>query len=154
MKLTTITFLMAACIYSGTTTAQTYCGLVYHYDAGGNRIKREVIPPADCGLPPWGGGTHGKHDVNETPATLTEPEAESLTVTFSPNPTTTVLNVTFSSLVTEVEITIYDNSGRKLYFTKAGGANTPLDVSGYASGVYFVSVKAGKRLFRSKFIKD
>lgn len=141
--------IVAGVIFSFNSHAQTYCGLLYSYDSGGNRIKREVIPASNCGDPGGGGGGNSaKRGEEETTNTQ-----EALTATFFPNPTTGQVTVQLSSSVTEVQVSISDNSGRVLHTTQSSGSSLPVDLSRYADGLYMITAKTQGRVFRSTVIK-
>ena len=66
-----------------------------------------------------------------------------------PNPTTDRINVQFASnneQMNNVEIQLYDMYGKWLNTWKITGENTEIDLSSYASSVYFIKVVEGQRL--------
>ena len=66
-----------------------------------------------------------------------------------PNPTTDRINVQFASnneQMNNVEIQLYDMYGKWLNTWKITGENTEIDLSSYASSVYFIKVVEGQRM--------
>ena len=75
------------------------------------------------------------------------------TVNIYPNPAKGILNYTISDTIVLTAITINDISGKQVY--KSGNTvNNSIDVSGFSSGVYFVTFKSDKNSVTKKFIKE
>ena len=70
-----------------------------------------------------------------------------------PNPANNVLNFSIKNNVEIDEISINDISGKQIYKSD-NTPNNAIDVSGFASGVYFVTFKSEDSLVTKKFIKE
>ncbi len=66
-----------------------------------------------------------------------------------PNPVTSLLNI--SSDVTQYEIKVYDVFGKQLF---EGNNVKTIDVSGFASGVYYINMKAEETTSNLRFVKS
>jgi hypothetical protein len=84
-------------------------------------------------------------------ASLSE-ESISIPVVY-PNPAVDQLSI--KSKVPMESVTVYDNMGRKIYEEKTDSKVVyVLDVSGFASGNYFVRVRDSKKVVDVKWVKD
>ncbi|UPT71513.1 MAG: S8 family serine peptidase [Flavobacterium sp. JAD_PAG50586_2] len=70
-----------------------------------------------------------------------------------PNPANNVLNFSVKNNIEINEIAINDISGKQIYQSN-NTTNNAIDVSGFASGVYFVTFKSDDSLVTKKFIKE
>jgi hypothetical protein len=90
-------------------------------------------------------GGNGQQDIPEV-------ETSDFSVNVYPNPTTGLVNVEAEGM-THVEV--YDNEGRRLQNYNAYGANkVTVDMTRYATGVYFVRVHSPKAIVIQKVIKE
>ena len=74
-----------------------------------------------------------------------------------PNPVTDKLYINInSSTIENLTITLVDVLGKEIYKTKSFNKTLTIDVSFYASGIYFLSIKNEnvKTIFNSKIIVD
>ena len=76
------------------------------------------------------------------------------TLRISPNPSTGQLKVQLLQLETRTSdlIEVFNLSGQKVYSQKLEGAETSLDLSNQASGLYFVRVLAGNQSFTERIL--
>ncbi len=78
--------------------------------------------------------------------------------TFSmyPNPATNEVFMSWNDVESNVAITLFNSLGQRLQrFSEAelaGKASARMDVSGYAAGIYFITIKAGNHLETKKLI--
>ena len=70
-----------------------------------------------------------------------------------PNPANSVLNFSVKNNFVIDEVSVNDISGKQIY-KSAATANNAIDVSSFASGVYFVTFKSDNSLVTKKFIKE
>ncbi len=101
-------------------------------------------------------------DGNTTPThviTLDRTQSGFGVISVAPVPAMEQVNIEFTSVITdEAVITIYDVAGRMLSVaetavTKAGNVVT-VDLDGFASGTYFLSVSTSETMATAKFIKQ
>jgi len=131
-------------LFAQKANGQTYCGLTYYYDAGGNRIQRIVT--SDCS-----GGDDRMLMVTDSTTTNTN---QQLTEALYPNPTGGTVSVVFNNPVSEAQVAIIDYLGRQLYIATVSGTNIPLDLSHYNDGVYMIVVRTGGNSYESKVVKE
>ena len=60
--------------------------------------------------------------------------------TLYPNPTSTTVTLDLRSFEGAAEVSIIDQSGRTVFHGKSNSSRMTVDVTGYASGAYFVRV--------------
>jgi hypothetical protein len=120
------------------------CGIVYVYDAAGNRTKRVYF--CNNGSDPYPQRTSTIVDAN---ATLEFEEVEAL----YPNPTTGAFSITFSKAVNNASISILDASGKILNRITAKGNRVDFDLSERAAGVYYVRIEENGKTITKKVIK-
>lgn len=84
---------------------------------------------------------------------LKNDEFSSASINLFPNPTRNLLNYSIGDNIEISAITINDISGKQIY-RSINIANNTIDVSGLASGVYFVTFKSDDSLVTKKFIKE
>lgn len=76
-----------------------------------------------------------------------------VSVTISPVPATDFINVNINMLADNVDIAIYDVTGKLIENLRvAGNGTTEISVSNYASGTYFLSIVSADEVATSKFI--
>lgn len=116
------------------------CTIRYRYDAAGNRVKREF----KCVVP----------DIyNPGPPVVAEPRG-GISVVY-PNPTTGVINVSFSELVSNAEFTIFSVSGSiiQTYTLTQPSVLVTFDLSAQVPGTYFITVSALNTVETHEIIK-
>jgi len=73
-----------------------------------------------------------------------------------------VFTVTFNKPVAEVEVTVYDVMGKKVYSNQVNSLQSQfavtdnsfqLDLTNYPSGAYFVTIKTGNEIMKQTVIK-
>ncbi len=71
-----------------------------------------------------------------------------------PNPVTENLYINFTSVnkVEKFEITIYDISGRKIYYSQTDDDKLNVDIFDWCKGIYYVNVKQGTSLMNKKIV--
>ncbi|HTL81508.1 MAG TPA: T9SS type A sorting domain-containing protein [Bacteroidia bacterium] len=84
------------------------------------------------------------------------PENHSGTIAISiyPNPVNNDLSLELPSNVSEAKIRIYNSLGALCFTASTTESTTHIDVSNFASGLYFVEVEAGANVARQKFVKN
>lgn len=128
--------------FSQLSVSATDCGLTYLYDNAGNRVARVWL---NC-------QTTGKQDASEVAEVSQEANGESeeelvtkLEITLFPNPTSDVVNLTFSAEVTNVRVVVTDNTGKVIKDDRHSGLSVPLNLQSLSSGLYYVSVFDDKK---------
>jgi hypothetical protein len=140
-----LTFFLSIIFFVQKAGAQTYCGLTYYYDAGGNRVQRIVT--ADCT------GGEGRMMV-VTDTTTNDTTGQKLTEALYPNPTNGLFAVVFNNPVSEAQLSIMDNLGRQLYGTTISGTTIPIDITRFSDGIYMVVVRTGGNKYQSTVVKN
>ncbi|RDI11893.1 T9SS type A sorting domain-containing protein [Flavobacterium sp. AG291] len=86
-------------------------------------------------------------------AGINDPRHETLTV--HPNPAKNYINITLSNIIIdkELNVSIYDINGRKIYDNTIINDLTSINVSELQEGVYIINIISDKGKFTSKFIK-
>ncbi|WP_310991577.1 S8 family serine peptidase [Aequorivita marina] len=73
-----------------------------------------------------------------------------------PNPATSQVFMSWKDVETNVAITLYNSLGQRLLALSeadlAGKSSGSMDVSGYAAGIYFISIKAGDKVETKKLV--
>jgi len=89
---------------------------------------------------------------NNAVVSISENELENA-ITISPNPATDFVNINFTTSIGEVNILVYDETGKEVF---AGFYNNPrqakIDVSNFAAGAYLVHFKIDGKLVSKKLI--
>lgn len=85
---------------------------------------------------------------------IDEASAGSTGVSVYPNPSDGLLNLKFESLQNNTAIDLYDATGRLVLSHKATGQELQLDLSDYASGLYYIKVKSGQAVETLKVVKE
>ncbi len=63
-----------------------------------------------------------------------------------PNPSTGLIHILIDNNARQNELSVFDQSGRILYFDRFTGSVLNLDMSAYKSGVYFIRLKTSKKV--------
>lgn len=72
----------------------------------------------------------------------------------SPNPTTSVLNISYSNMMEGATITLFDNLGRRVQHQVLHGASSVLSIGQLPAGLYFYRIENGKERFEGKVVKE
>lgn len=75
-------------------------------------------------------------------------------ISIFPNPSTGIYNINYPSelMSKNVDISVFDNSGRIVYFNNNVIRN--IDLSSFSSGIYIIEIKTDIGVFREKIIKE
>jgi len=92
------------------------------------------------------------YNVTVNPATGLN-ELENSGVLIYPNPTSEKLTIEFGSIKVE-RIEIIDLSGKTILEKTKIQANESLDLSNFENGIYIINIQSGKRVIRTKIIKE
>ena len=76
-----------------------------------------------------------------------------LGISVYPNPTLDILNIDKGENE-NIEIIVLDNMGKVVINTNSDGQVTTIDMSNYASGVYYVKAKSGEKTSVTKLVKQ
>ncbi|NJO86571.1 MAG: T9SS type A sorting domain-containing protein [Lewinella sp.] len=92
------------------------------------------------------------------PTAINEPFTD-LQADLYPNPTAGQLQISFGSNGSFTDLSVFDNSGRRLQQVFARTLNTgpqrfSLDLSGYPAGAYHVRLQAGNRVLSRRVVKE
>ncbi|MEI3802348.1 MULTISPECIES: T9SS type A sorting domain-containing protein [unclassified Chitinophaga] len=124
---------------SGISVAQTLpvgtCGVVFTYDAAGNRIKREY----KCAAAKMAAETSNDSSV--------------LLQNLYPNPTAATVNINFSRPLKNGRLFIYNTNGVILFQENADYLHRTLDLSNYSDGVYLIKVVSDEQNLIRKVVK-
>jgi hypothetical protein len=73
-----------------------------------------------------------------------------------PNPATNTLTLNLSQLqkLQNATVSIYDIQGKQLLHQNIVEAQTQIDISSFAKGIYIVKVQTDKETLQSKFVKE
>jgi hypothetical protein len=124
------------------------CGIINHYDATGNRIKRFYY--CYTGGPYMGGRVAKKEDLEKADEITEFQYVNAL----YPNPTTGKFSVTFSKALQNAAVSVTDLQGKKILQFKASGNKVDFDLSSVAAGVYFVRVEENGKVVNKKVVKQ
>ena len=75
-----------------------------------------------------------------------ELEYEAFSVSVYPNPTTGLLHILITPATAESTIEVYDATGKMLLKHKQDGEDTAIDLSPYASGMYWIKVRSAENV--------
>ncbi len=119
--------------------------IVFDYDNGGNRIKRELAVPAP--------------QPKRTKTSRANPEAlltQSEQIKIGPSPTTGIVKVEISNFCTDNMglISVYNTSGQLILKAKASTPVTEVNIGNRPGGVYIFNVEAAKARACSMIIKQ
>lgn len=119
----------------------------FSYDAAGNRIQRKIL----IGTPPDGGrrGTFTQEHPAQDSIGITA-------VSIYPNPTASLLNITFSNAgdAKPATIILYDNVGKAVIRKEGVTGNIALDLSAVAVGNYELLLSSGDKNTIWKIVKE
>lgn len=122
------------------------CGIVYTYDAAGNRIKTEFV-------------------LNNTPVQASIPGMDTLAVAkqftasvikvdaLYPNPTTGRITVRLVRPLRNAVVEIADAAGHTVISATANGLILNYDLSSFAAGIYFLYIQQQDAKTMMKIIK-
>ncbi|AXY74220.1 T9SS C-terminal target domain-containing protein [Paraflavitalea soli] len=149
-----IIFIIALLLTAGYINAQQIppgsCGLLYKYDAAGNRISSEYFCNAT------GSPIDMRTAVNpakDQAAPTDEASFVKVDVLF-PNPTTGRFTVRFAKPLNNTPILITDATGRTIRQLTGNGYSLEFDISGQAAGTYYIVIRNGKDNLVQKVIKQ
>lgn len=114
------------------------CGIVYSYDAAGNRTQRKYV----C------------NNARLAYAPESKTEAIEQVTTLYPNPTTGRFKITFTQALQNATVVLTDVSGRVIEQSQKSGTVIELDLSKAAAGMYLVQVKDRNTMLSQKVIKQ
>jgi hypothetical protein len=114
------------------------CGVVYTYDAAGNRTQRVYL----CN-----NGTRAE--------TVTQNKDEAIQVTaLYPNPTTGQFRVTFTKALQHAQVIFIDMGGHVMQQRSVSGNLLDFDISTFPAGVYWIKIADGDNRLVYKVIKQ
>ncbi len=115
--------------------AQSGPGIVFEYDAAGNRILREFRNPT-----PYKPGKEQPVDTLNDKIKLNDIESEIVNLRAYPNPVKDYFVVENLSLKESqsVQIDVYDNNGKLLERIKTTSSVNRIQFNQYSSGIYYV----------------
>jgi hypothetical protein len=127
------------------------CGIVYIYDAAGNRTKRIYFCNNGGSYPGFAQTSFqtpsAKDDVNTTV------EFQQVDALY-PNPTSGIFYITFSKVLSQAPITITDINGKVVQQIIGSGEKIKFDLSVFSSGTYFVRLLDNGKNIVKKIIKE
>lgn len=132
------------------------CGIVYIYDAAGNRTKRTYF--CNNGTNPY--PARGVVQQPNTVVTADTSLGLAQTTEFQeidalyPNPTTGQFSVTFSKALDNATLNILDANGKIIIQVKAKGYKVDFDLSARAAGVYYIRVEEDGKTVTKKVVKQ
>lgn len=120
------------------------CGIVYTYDAAGNRTKREYVCNNSSGaiLEMLAGDQKIQND-----------HIIQVDVLY-PNPTSGKFSITFSKALRKASISLTDVNGKIIRRFYSSGNKVDFDLSSVASGIYFVTINDEGNIIRTKVEKQ
>jgi len=116
------------------------CGVVYTYDAAGNRTQRVYL----C-------NNGGKIAV--TPDNENQDQLMQVTALY-PNPTTGQLRVTFTKALQNAQVTFIDLAAHVILQRSVSGSVLDFDISPFPAGMYWIKITEGNNRFMYKVIKQ
>lgn len=134
---------LVCCFFTTSTKAQSLpantCGIVYTYDAAGNRTQRAYVCNNGGGIAPV-----FTENTSEVIQQVTE---------LYPNPTTGRFTVLFTRELKNAPVILYDINGKELQRSKRSGNQLLFDLTPYAAGVYLLRIEDEKNLITFKVVK-
>ena len=122
-------------------------GIVYTYDATGNRIDRKYVannsPSETAG-------------INNKDSSLIKTKNSFKTIQVNalyPNPTTGKVTISLVSPVDNATVQIFDAAGRLILQNKQSGNQLKVDLSRYRAGIYFLHLLQKEGYLNLKVIK-
>lgn len=141
------------CVMSQTLPPYT-CGILYTYDAAGNRIKQEYY----CRQARSANTTTQNTQTGSVDSLAQDENAQSTSFAqvdaLYPNPNDGRFTVKFEKELKNADITITDVTGKKVKQFKANGKIIHLDISNKPAGTYFLIVRDDKTKITQKVIKQ
>lgn len=113
------------------------CGIVFTYDAAGNRVKRVYECKGDAKIA----------YLQDYPGNEVAVEA------MYPNPTTGNVTIRLAKELQNAHVTIYNGDGRALYNRTGTNTNWTIDLSTYADGIYYIELKGEGRKIVKRVVK-
>lgn len=126
-----------------------------YYDFTKSRLPIFVYTDINANLSALGQGQQDTKAVYslESPAVLGVNDVNSKTqVSVYPNPATNILNIQLPAVSSAAQVTIFDATGRQVYFNKLESSKTTVNVSGFSKGVYFVKIEDGNQVTTKKVV--
>ena len=135
------------------------CGYVYIYDDAGNRVRRVYF--CNNGTDPYpqrNANAFAKSKNASSNIFFTDKELKNAEVVevneLYPNPTTGKFVIGFSKKLVDAEIVITDGSGKQIQRYKDSGIQLQFDLSGFASGTYFLVIRNKGISMSKKVVKQ
>lgn len=97
--------------------------------------------------------TFGAENTVQSTASVKEIEVVS-DLSIYPNPTTGILNITYSQTSNVAEVYVYSTEGRHISSHTISGGKASVDVAVLSSGMYYLILKDGEHVKAQKFIKQ
>lgn len=120
----------------------TICGIVYFYDAAGNRTYRTDT----CIY--WSGDPTSRHSAGAPVDSVTNSHhsvsslaSSAVTASIYPNPTSNTATITASQPLSDATVTVMYINGAVLSQKKMSGKSSTIDLSQFAPGTYMVMVR-------------
>jgi hypothetical protein len=150
-------FCLLCIIFYGTiiSNAQTTCYIKYHYDASGNRIKREFIcapyddPP---NVPDGSSAGSGNGSQRKAPAQIATAKSANFDFVAMPNPAVDFLNIEVAEQVqTSIQsIIITDVTGSFVF--KEYHFTSRVELTALAAGVYYITLRTVNQMATKKIV--
>lgn len=141
-------FLLLTTITCSAASAQSLpintCGVVYTYDAAGNRTQRAYL----CN-----NGSGDSAALQRRTAQLSTDIAAEPVSALYPNPTTGRFRISFTNPLKEAQCFLLDQKGNVLQQRKANGSLIDIDVSGFPAGMYYIKIRDKQTDIMYKVIK-
>lgn len=122
------------------------CGIVYIYDAAGNRIKR-IYFCNNGGPYPSFAQTSSSKGVTDNTIEFQQVDA------LYPNPTSGIFYITFSKALSKAPVRITDINGKIVQQNNASGDRVSFDLSAVAAGIYFIRIEDEGKIIINKVVK-
>lgn len=75
-------------------------------------------------------------------------------IAIAPNPSTGLFNITTDLVLNDpLMFTVYDGTGRKISFSKAGESSKAIDLQAFSNGVYWAKLQIGEAVVWKKLVK-
>ena len=71
-----------------------------------------------------------------------------------PNPANTKIYIDYPATAKETKLQIIDAVGKEVFSTYNYSKDTPIDVSTFPAGIYFISLENAEGRFRGKFVRE
>lgn len=148
LKIITVFFLLLSfCRGSSQQLSPNECGVVFTYDAAGNRNQRIF----HCNI---SGIEYPQGKLRPTTENSLE-NTEFIPVdALYPNPTTGIFYVTFNRDLKDANVYLTDVNGKIVQQFKASGNKIRFNIYGLSNGVYFMRVEHQGNVITKKVIKQ